>query len=254
MTDLFSDLKKQYKHNVAAEALFFKADPDRISRPHALRLEVSEIGREFTDGTNIGKDPEGTFYYNKIRDLKLNTKDTTYLVARVVNPSDSKPCSSIKFYNRGENSSYAEFLAYDKEETVTACGMDGYKYFGKWQELEQGSATAVVTKDANSDDIYLAATSIQTQAKISDNYQWLKDETVDVHGILYFKDKSQIRRGGKASYSNDRIVFYEYNSKGAAEDFTAYFIPYESSTGKLGLTAAQSNDKEFEDITWMDIK
>lgn len=68
---------------------------------------------------------------------------------------------------------------------MTACDMNGYKYFGKWQELDQGSATAVVTKDANSDDIYLVANSIQTQAKIVDNSQWLKDETVGMSDLMF---------------------------------------------------------------------
>lgn len=50
MTDKFSTLKKAYKHNVPAEALFFKGKGGQ-----ALRLEVPDLGKEFTDNAYIGK-------------------------------------------------------------------------------------------------------------------------------------------------------------------------------------------------------
>lgn len=48
MADQFAKLKKTYTYNVSAQALFFHA------LDKALRLEVPEIGREFTDGLYIG--------------------------------------------------------------------------------------------------------------------------------------------------------------------------------------------------------
>jgi hypothetical protein len=49
MADLFSDLRKQYKNEANGEALFFSA------KYKALRLEVPEIGKEFSDCCYIGK-------------------------------------------------------------------------------------------------------------------------------------------------------------------------------------------------------
>ena len=49
MTDQFLVLKKKYTYNVPAAALFFS------SAHKALRVEVPDIGKEFTDSAYIGK-------------------------------------------------------------------------------------------------------------------------------------------------------------------------------------------------------
>ena len=50
--DQFAVLKRTYLHNVPAEALFFS---NASNGSKALRLEVAEIGKEFTDNVDIGK-------------------------------------------------------------------------------------------------------------------------------------------------------------------------------------------------------
>ncbi|KAG8947164.1 hypothetical protein FRC00_009262, partial [Tulasnella sp. 408] len=102
MADKFSLLKKDYKHNVPAEALFFN-----VNGRKALRLEVPEIGKEFTDGLYIGKDPEGTFYYSNIESLD-GRRTIKYKSYRIINPFDNKACCHIKFYTTSEEVCHAE--------------------------------------------------------------------------------------------------------------------------------------------------
>lgn len=56
MTDKFTTLKAKYKHQCPAEALFFSNGNHK-----ALRLEVPDLGKEFTDNAYIGK---GVFIHN----------------------------------------------------------------------------------------------------------------------------------------------------------------------------------------------
>ena len=51
---------KKYKHSTASAALFFKNKDDYGMVHQALRVEVPEIGKEFTDTAYIGK---GTYFF-----------------------------------------------------------------------------------------------------------------------------------------------------------------------------------------------
>ncbi|KIO28042.1 hypothetical protein M407DRAFT_185604 [Tulasnella calospora MUT 4182] len=238
MSDQFELLKNKYKYNVQGEALFINAGNK------ALRLEVPDIGKEFTAGVYIGKDPEGTLYYNHADSFDPRT--VKFQVTRYVNPSDKKVCAWIKFYTDSIDDCHAEFLAYDPEGTVQACNMDGWETTGDWKNLEIGSATASVRKYDDTKTMTISVGPIKKKATITDSNNVLSGESVDVHGNLWFKDINTVSTGAYASYNNDRIVFYQ--SSWSSTDFTAYFIPFESSSNTLGVTAAKTT--EFSGITW----
>ncbi|EKM53660.1 uncharacterized protein PHACADRAFT_260134 [Phanerochaete carnosa HHB-10118-sp] len=74
----------------------------------------------------------------------------------------------------------------NKYGTVVACGMHEYKSTGEWNKLDQGTATATITKAADSDDIYLVAKSIRIQLKIQDDEGWLDGATVSMSRLIFY--------------------------------------------------------------------
>ncbi|KAG9036517.1 hypothetical protein FS837_001652 [Tulasnella sp. UAMH 9824] len=243
MADKFSLLKKDYPHVVPAEALFFN-----VNGRKALRLEVPEIGKEFTDGLYIGKDPEGSFYYKHLDSLDPS-RSIKYKSYRYINPFDNKVCCWIRFYTTSEDSCHAEFLGYDPDETVRGCSMDNYQGTGKWKELVLGSATASIRKYDDENTLTITVGPLRKKAVITDSINALRGESVDVQGLLHFKDVNAIASGAYASYNDDRIVFYQNTSN--STDFTAFFVPFEGLPKKLGIQTAST--KEFSSITWSNI-
>ncbi|KAG8918835.1 hypothetical protein FRC01_001626 [Tulasnella sp. 417] len=240
MSDQFQILKQKYKHMDPGEALFINAGSK------ALRLEVASIGKEFSAGVFIGKDPQGLLYYNHAD--SFDPRQVNFKCIRYINPADSKTCAWIKFYTDSEDHCHAEFLAYDPDETVQACGMDGWTSTGDWKDLDMGSATAFIRKYDDSQAVKITVSTVHKQAIITDSGNSLDGESVDVKGNLFFKDSKTISDGKFASYNNDRIVFYK--DTGTSTDFTAYFIPYESSVNKLGIASASTT--EFSNVVWSD--
>jgi hypothetical protein len=120
MTDQFIVLKNKYKYNVPAAALFFS------NNHKALRVEVPDIGKEFTDSAYIGKgassrirtlfalvhdvllfhckDPEGFIYYNHLDSFNGSVN---YTINKLTN-SDGHTLAHIKFYRESPDSCHAE--------------------------------------------------------------------------------------------------------------------------------------------------
>lgn len=196
----------------------------------------------------IGKDPEGTFFYNSVTPLVPSTTDNTthYRISRIINPSDNKPCSWIQFYHESVSKCYAEFLAYDLDETVQGSGLDGWSSIGDWKPLQLGSATAEVLKYDDSSKMTITCPSVSAKATIQDASNYLDGVEVKVGGNLFFKKLSDLADGKFASWNNDRIVFYKDDWVGT--DFVGYFIPYEGLPSSLGISA--NNTKIFEKVSW----
>jgi hypothetical protein len=55
---------KTYKHSAASAALFFKNKDDYGTIHQAIRVEIPEIGKEFTDNAYIGK---GAFSFTYVQ-------------------------------------------------------------------------------------------------------------------------------------------------------------------------------------------
>jgi hypothetical protein len=232
---------RSYNHETAAEALFFKNTVNGTVH-QAIRVEVPELGIEYTDNAYIGKDPEGIFYYDGASDMTGNAK------AKVLKVTvNGKNYVQIKFYTEYENETYAEFVAEDPYATVDAAGLNGSVRDGNWTPLNIGTANASIYKRTSEAKITLTADSISKKATM--NYSGRFD--VDVKGTLFFKKYVDLTstKAKFASYNNDRIVFYENDYTG--RDFVAYFIPFEGTTKTLGIAAA--NTVIISDIAWANI-
>jgi len=231
MTDLFTDLKKKYKYHVPAAALIFSSP--LVGK--ALRVEAPDIGKEFTDGANIGTDPEGFLYYNYL--ASFDKAPIKYLISKLIN-SDGKTCAHIRFYSDDPQETHAEFLAEDPSGAVTAADMDGYSSDGNWNDLKIGSTTASITKRDDQEHIKCTFDTIHMSATITIGYETLYGILFNVSGNFFFKDINKIKDGVFASYNEDRVVFYSDNNYGT--DFTGYFIPFEYSPDKLGISSANT--------------
>jgi len=223
MTDQFIVLKNKYKYNVPAAALFFS------NNHKALRVEVPDIGKEFTDSAYIGKDPEGFIYYNHLDSFNGSVN---YKINKLTN-SDGHTLAHIKFYRESPDSCHAEFLAEDPTGSVAGAGMDGWTYSGAWKDLNIGCATASIRKYDDSKTITFTVGTIHKTATLVDSNGVLNGKSVKVNGNFFFKDINTINDGKFASYNDDRIVFYADNWAGT--DFTGYFIPFEYSVEELGI-------------------
>ncbi|KAJ7826435.1 hypothetical protein B0H13DRAFT_2290513 [Mycena leptocephala] len=217
-------LGKTYRYNVPASALV-------INNPFtkALRLEVPELGKEFSDGAWIGKDPQGILYYNDLNDFKVK-QSSYHITAVTVTVQDGTKSTTtkfmrIKFFVKSEDDCYAEFVANDPAGVAANLGDGGLTKKGDWKDLDIGCATAAISKPAGTAEITVTANSIHKKATIKCNSMddaTLIAQVIDVKGNLYFKDTSQIDTGVFANWNNDRVVFYSDNMY--AKDFTAYFI------------------------------
>ncbi|KAJ7722707.1 hypothetical protein B0H16DRAFT_1599978 [Mycena metata] len=239
-------LGKFYKNNVPASALVINNPATK-----ALRLEVPELGKEFSDGEYIGKDPEGVLYYNDVKDFKYSSYHITAVTVTVQDGTNSITTKfmRIKFFVDKEQDCYAEFVAKDPAGVAANLGTNGLTKKGDWSNLDIGCATAVITKSANASTITVKARSIHKKATIqlsSTDDASLIAQAIDVKGNLYFKDTSTIDTGIFANWNNDRVVFYHDNDY--STDFTAYFIPFESSKGELGVQVADT--KILKDVKW----
>jgi len=251
-----------YNHSTAAAALFFKNTDSSGGVHQALRVEVPEIGKEFTDNAYIGRDPEGLFYYDDVTDITgdVKAKVTKFRLPKLnpLNPPKNPPVGDIirwtiyvqiRFYTSDESETYAEFIAEDPDDAVDASGMIEYTKNGrdgKWNDLNVGSANATVYKKTNESKITLTADSISKKATLTLPSSISTNFSVDVKGVLHFKKLSDVTEGTYASYNNDRIVFYQDDYTGT--DFVAYFVPFEGSTKTLGITSA--NTVIISGVTW----
>ncbi|CAK5272784.1 unnamed protein product [Mycena citricolor] len=239
MTDKFSQLRSKWAGSSNAEALFFKAS----GMSPAMRLEVPELGREFTDGLYIGTDPAGTVFYDTADSFDIKDSDPVYYKAeQYYNEADSKWCAWVRFYRENVENPHAEFLAYDPQQTVTNTGIDKKSTCqGKWTLLKIGVATTTVRKLADESKITFTVDSVNLKAVIHTGSQSFNPKSVNyLSGLLYFKDMNTVKSGTCANYNNDRVVFYRNRNE---IDFTAYFVPYLDPNLTLGST----DTKIFED-------
>jgi len=232
---------RSYSHQTSAEALFFKNTVNNTVH-QAIRVEVPELGIEYTDNAYIGKDPEGIFYYDAASDMSGAAKAK---VVKVV--ANGRNYCHIKFYTSNESETYAEFVAEDPFATVDAASLNGSVRDGNWTSLNIGTANATIYKRTAEAKITLTADSISKKATLT--YSGHFD--VDVKGTLFFKKLADVTstKAKFASYNNDRIVFYENDYSG--KDFIAYFIPFEGSNKTLGIEAV--NTVIITDVAWANI-
>jgi len=279
MADEFTTLKSNYEFQVPAHALFFTHVKRSATPPlrRALRLEVPDLGLEFTDNRFIySADPQGTFFYSSIKALSPDDDKNHYKISRILNPIDNRPCALIEFYTdvNKPNDCYAKFLAYDPDETVKANDMEGWTHDGHWSPVELASVPAEISKEEGASEWTFTAKAVGVKGTTADSQKWLPDRKIAVRGNLWFQDLAKFKTSIYASYNNDRIVFF-YPSDGAANSgkevgdavesdenalgyenpgktVLGYFLPftgqYLSPNDNLGITALDT--KIFGDFFW----
>ncbi|KAH9172990.1 hypothetical protein EDB89DRAFT_1962079 [Lactarius sanguifluus] len=235
---------KSYKHTTASSALFFKNTTNYGTVHRALRVEVPEIGKEFTDNAYIGKDPDGIFHYDAVSDMEGSVKAK---VLKVV--ENGTIYVRIKFFTTEESETYAEFIGEDPDDAVDAADMVSYTQNGRdgnWTDINAGAANASIYKKTSESKITITVGSISQKVTLTLASTVNKNFDVDVKGTLHFKKISDLTKGKFASYNNDRIVFYENDYSG--KDFVGYFIPFEGSTKTLGIQSA--NTVIIDSVAW----
>ncbi|KAF9461780.1 hypothetical protein BDZ94DRAFT_794451 [Collybia nuda] len=243
MSDPFIALRNSYPHMVTAEALFF-----HYGTHYAIRVEAPTIGLEFTDHAYIGSDPEGFLFYRDLKDFGYKPerrRTSKYKVSTIT--FGNKLYVLVKFYHNDENNSYAQFIGEDPTRAVAGASMEGYSREGNWDKLKIGSVTATVYKDSDDTSITMEVDTIHKKAIWrAAQAPSLVNASVEVQGILYFKDLNTINTGTFVSYNDDRLVFYANAYSGT--DFTAYFIPLENQQQEtLGYSGA---GLELSGVAW----
>ncbi|KAJ7753580.1 hypothetical protein B0H16DRAFT_1544632 [Mycena metata] len=194
------------------------------------------ILKEFIDGVEFGKDPEGTLFFNDIKDLDSNSYYNAFNI--------SGGGVVLQFYADLESTEcYAQFVAKDANR-AWGWGISCKK--GSWKELEGGSAAAHVKKPSNESSITITINAIGKTVKFPVE---LGDTVINIRGNLLFKNLSKLTSGTTSfvNYHDDRIIFLP---KSGSKDFTAVFIP----TDKPEESPFFSSDFESNaaDATWSD--
>ncbi|KAF8163667.1 hypothetical protein B0H34DRAFT_332734 [Crassisporium funariophilum] len=244
---LFAELSKEYEDNfVPAAGLFWMRQ--QLSTQYAIRVVAPTIMREFSDGINLGRDPEGfLFFHSGQRGILDSKSKTKYSVYHNSNTTIAQRAVLVQFYTADPNKPEAQFLAKDPNQTVnwTLVGRSG-----DWSKLEEGSAAAHVKKAGNYSEMTIDIGPIGKRATFKAyGSDW---RNIDVWGTFSFKTLSAFKPGPQptcADYNSDRIIFYPVSGWEGSADFSGYFIPLESEPAK----ALQDMNFEARDVKWTDI-
>ncbi|KAF8163668.1 hypothetical protein B0H34DRAFT_332774 [Crassisporium funariophilum] len=244
---LFAELSKQYGDNfVPAAGLFWTRQ--QVSTQYAIRVVAPTIMREFSDGINLGRDPEGfLFFHDGQRNILDSRAKTHYSVYHNSNTTIDQRAVIVQFYTTDPNKPEAQFLAKDPNLTVnwTLVGRTG-----DWSKLEEGSASAHVKKVPNSSDMTVSIGPIGKNATFK-TYGG-DGRNIDVWGTFSFKSLSPFKPGPNSSYADynsDRIIFYPVSGWEGSADFSGYFIPLETEPAKaLGDMSFEANNVKWTDM------
>ncbi|KAF8163669.1 hypothetical protein B0H34DRAFT_696355 [Crassisporium funariophilum] len=244
---LFAELSKEYENNfVPAAGLFWTRQ--QYTMEYAIRVVAPTIMREFSDGINLGRDPEGFLFFHSDRLGILNTKaQSRYSVYHNSNTTTDQRAVLVQFFTMDPNKPEAQFLAKDPNQTVNWTLVSRV---GNWSTLEEGSAAAHVRKASNSSEMTINVGPIGKYATFKTSGG--DGKSVDVWGTFSFKTLSALKPGPHATYADynsDRIIFYPDSGWTGSADFSGFFIPLETEPAKaLG-------DMSFEavNVHWSDM-
>jgi hypothetical protein len=219
--DLFASFDKAFDNTVPAAALLWWW----TSSQFGVRVEVPSLGKEFSNGMNLGRDPEGFLFFNDIGDLE---DDVSYDVYYNTVTDSTQRAFVIEFYTKGNTSakSFAKFLAKDPNKTVTYT-IDTST--GTWSDVTTSESTGRIKKGSTDDTWTLTVPSIHKKVTFKDNGTTTTSfhKRVDTLGQLIWKDINKISNGVYVDYRDDRIVFTETNEW--SKDFCAFFLPLVTS-------------------------
>jgi len=130
---------------VAAQALFFSHGG---GQGKGLRVEVQDLGLEFTDNAYIGTDPEGMLYYNDKSDFTVKQDNYGRTIAHNYTVKSltygAVTYAIIEWSKSYDTKPYAKFVA--KDAANVAARMANYSHSGEWIKLSLGTFNATVEK------------------------------------------------------------------------------------------------------------
>ncbi|KAJ7224581.1 hypothetical protein GGX14DRAFT_651113 [Mycena pura] len=237
------DYQAKYTQQTKAEALFFHSS--LYENEKGLRVLLPDMALEFTDGSYIGTDPQGHFYYNDLETAKTANK---YESDKTTNPVGNKRVAWVKFYK--DNTLVAEFLGDDSFDVVNLAGMVGYRTSGHWQHSSADSyVEAHLKKEANSSSVTLdISKKIHRIATMTTVDSQLTKAQLGIIGKFHYDSLDNVSKGHYVSYTNDRLVFYE--SELLSKDFTGYFIPEGRDDNLKILGIDTSRELILSGTTW----
>ncbi|KAK2461107.1 hypothetical protein APHAL10511_006886 [Amanita phalloides] len=219
---LEEELNKIYPLKTEGDAQFFKTpklDP-------AFRLEVPELGWEFSDGFWIGSEIKGTLYYKEgvfggILPADRATK--AYFFGEL---STGSPVRYVRitFYAPGsEDGVLGEFIGKDVDDVSGSTGLLNKRILGEWKKVDYAVGKALAFKEANSPLITITSDELGKKVEFECTpTDRLYGVAIDHPGRLTVKDLATINKSNSARWYHDYVVFYEgHHSK----VFTAFFFP-----------------------------
>ncbi|KAJ7699733.1 hypothetical protein B0H16DRAFT_1484125 [Mycena metata] len=190
------------------------------------------ILKEFIDGVEFGKDPEGTLFFNDIKDLDSNSYYNAFNI--------SGGGVVLQFYANLESTDSSP-----RTRTVPGDGVSVVKRaHGK---NSKAVPPPLMSKSRPTNQaITITINAIGKTVKFPVE---LGDTVINIRGNLLFKNLSKLTSGTTSfvNYHDDRIIFLP---KSGSKDFTAVFIP----TDKPEESPFFSSDFESNaaDATWSD--
>ncbi|KAJ7480583.1 hypothetical protein FB451DRAFT_1365067 [Mycena latifolia] len=238
----------KFANGTAAYALFFK----NALGYKAVRLEAPDIGLEFTDGTYIGRDPQGFLCYDKLEDFQHDTSAKhTYHVSVAISSIDSRTYAVIEFRKSPGTTPYAKFYGADIHRVTTAADMGNHTNTGSWITLKTAWCYTTIEKQAYSRTVTVTLASVDKVATWDAGSASFNPSSFRVQGHLHYKRFNKLKDAKFANYNNDRVVFYENDYTG--RDFVAFFIPREDATETLGIESTNATPAlTFTNVAWVD--
>ncbi|KAJ3860145.1 hypothetical protein EV359DRAFT_85638 [Lentinula novae-zelandiae] len=192
-------LINQWDNFCPAAALFYWG---KNSNDTGLRIEATEIMREFVDNIQFGRDPEGWLFYGTPQDLDTDSGDTVYY--RVYTNDESPMSIRIDFFGRDPNTPgikpFAQFLTKDTAK-IPIEDIPADTGSGLWRKLSTGISSATVSKLTNDPTIKLSAHAIGKNLTFN-----LPDSSSFTHALHLNYNTLAI-----TNYNADRILYYDQN-------------------------------------------
>ncbi|CAK5272783.1 unnamed protein product [Mycena citricolor] len=213
-----------------------------------MRMEVSMLGREFTDFVKMGKNLEGQLYFNAFDSLEQRD-EVSYYIERYIAPLERSAHVWIRFFTEDIDQCHAEFFGPDPDNTAESTGMDRITRSGTWDRLDVGSVPGEVRKlaDVHSLRFTLRTLNVRAIIPVPDDNPLAHQSVNYAGGTFYFTDLKAVFSGAYAAYDDRRIVFYKDRS---SSHIVGYFIPYEMPGNDL----ASLRTLHFQQISWENIQ
>ncbi|KAJ3878983.1 hypothetical protein F5051DRAFT_427768 [Lentinula edodes] len=204
-------LVNQWDHFCPAAALFYWG---KNSLDTGLRIEATEIMREFVDNIQFGRDPEGWLFYGSPQDLDTDSGDTVYY--RVYINDESPMAIRIDFFGRDPNTPgikpFAQFLTKDTVK-IPIEDIPADTGSGLWRKLNTGISSATVSKLTNDLSIKLSAHAIGKKLTFDLPNSASFTQALHIDGVFHFQNIKDLNYNTLAitNYNTDRILYYDQN-------------------------------------------